>query len=127
MFEKLDITRMAQAMAAHAGARQGLVAANLANADTPGYRAQDLPGFDRVYSGAGDTLRATRPGHVSAKATGPRAEPVAVQGAADPNGNTVSIEAEMVRAADIRQQHDMALSIYRSVGDILRTSLGRGR
>jgi flagellar basal-body rod protein FlgB len=46
-------------------------------------------------------------------------------GAASPNGNSVSLEAEMVKAVDVKQQHDMALSIYRSVSEIIRASLGR--
>ena len=47
MFEKLELTRMAQGLAAHAGARMGVIAKNVANADTPGYKAQDIPDFTR--------------------------------------------------------------------------------
>ena len=36
---------MARAMTGHAVVRQQLLARNVANADTPGYRAQDLAGF----------------------------------------------------------------------------------
>jgi flagellar basal-body rod protein FlgB len=43
-----------------------------------------------------------------------------------PNGNTVSLEAEMVRMAEIRQAHDMALAVQRSVSGITRAALGRG-
>ena len=42
-----------------------------------------------------------------------------------PNGNSVSIEQEMVKAASARQDHEMALAIYRTTSDILRASLGR--
>ena len=124
MFGKLDVTRMAQALAAHAGARQGVIAQNIAQADTPGYRAQDVPKFAETYRDEG-TLRATRTGHVGGGAD--VVEPVArtVAGSASPNGTTVSLEGEMVKAVDVKQQHDMALAIYRSVSDILRASLGR--
>lgn len=107
MFQKLAIVGMAQALAAHAGTRQGIVAQNVANADTPGYKARDLQSFADAYEGG-------------------RAEVVQTASAlADPNGNTVSLESEMVKAADIKQQHDMALSVYSAASDILRTSLGR--
>jgi hypothetical protein len=33
----------------------------------------------------------------------------------------------MVRAAEVRQDHAMALSIYQSVSNILRGSLGKAR
>ena len=124
MFEKLQITAMAQSMAAHAGDRMGLVARNVANADTPGYRALDLPDFAQVYDGGGMALRATRPGHL-AGATGGQAQAFATTAGAAPNGNSVSIEAEMVKAAGARQEHEMALAIYRSASGIVRASLGR--
>jgi flagellar basal-body rod protein FlgB len=127
MFETLDITRMAQALAAHSGARLGVIAANVANADTPGYRAGDLPDFSSVYGDAEPLMRTTRPGHLGG--ADPSALDVVrtVPGADAPNGNSVSLESEMVKAVEVRQQHDMALAVYKSVADILRTSLGRGR
>ena len=42
MFAKLELTRMAQALASHSGARMDVIARNVANADTPGYRARDV-------------------------------------------------------------------------------------
>ena len=129
MFEKLEITRMAQALAAHAGARQGAVAQNIAQADTPGYRAVDVPDFAATYRDAnsGMALRATRPGHIGSEGGPPEFATRTVRGAASPDGNTVSVESEMVKAVEVRQEHEMALAIYRSVSDVLRTSLGRSR
>ena len=42
-----------------------------------------------------------------------------------PNGNTVSLEDQMMRSADARQSHDLALGVYRKTMDIMRNSLGR--
>lgn len=126
MFEKLEIVRMAQAMAAHAGSRQGEIARNIANADTPGYRARDLPDFAASYQ-EGTQMKVTRRGHLGGSDALSLAKPRMVDGAASPNGNTVSLEGEMVKAVEVRQQHEMALAIYRSSSDIIRTSLGRGR
>lgn len=130
MFESPQILQMAHAFARHAAARQGVVATNIAHADTPGYRAQDLIPFrqyleERPPADAG--LRATRAGHLSgpAGAGDPRLVTLTAPGADNPNGNTVSLEQEMVRAARIRQQHDLALGIYRTASTILRRSLGR--
>jgi flagellar basal-body rod protein FlgB len=53
--------------------------------------------------------------------------PHRVKGSGAPNGNTVSLEQEMVKTANIRQDHEMALAIYRNTNDILRASLGKGR
>ncbi len=127
MFGKLEVTRMAQALAAHAGARQGVIAQNIAQADTPGYRARDLTPFEDAYRAGNqpDALFATRPGHIRSGGDDHEFVLRQMRGAGSPNGNTVSLEAEMVKAVEVRQQHDMALSIYRSVSDIIRASLGR--
>lgn len=122
MFEKLQLTRMAQALATHSGARLGLLAQNVANADTPGFKAQDLPDFATTYGES--PLETTRPTHLTARARSAEAERIA--GPADPNGNTVNLEDQMLRMADVRQSHEMALAVYRSTSGIVRAALGRG-
>lgn len=129
MFAKLELTRMAQSLAAHAGARMGVVAQNIAHADTPGYRARDVASFADSYgqSQGEMALRQTRTGHLGAggDANAPTQELRIKSLAGAPNGNSVSIEQEMVKAAQARQDHDMALTIYRNTSAILRASLGR--
>ena len=126
MFEQLEITRLAHATAAHAAARQSVIARNIANADTPGYRAADAEPFARYL----DRLRAARPeDRVAGDVLRPLPAPDVVEhtsGAAlAPNGNSVSLEAEMIRAVDVRHRHEMALNTYRTVSGIIRASLGR--
>jgi flagellar basal-body rod protein FlgB len=125
MFEKLEITAMAQSMAAHAGARLGVIARNVANADTPGYVTQDVADFADVWKQTGGEMRATRPGHIGAVSSTVSDEGFASAGHASPNGNSVSIEAEMVKMVETRQQSDMAMAIYRGTSDVIRASLGR--
>jgi flagellar basal-body rod protein FlgB len=129
MFEKPEITRMAQALASHAGARMGVVAGNIANADTPGYKRRDLPDFAKSYAAmqSGDGLKVTRAKHIGAGWQNEMPAPEVQRSEASPDGNSVSLESEMVQAAEIRQQHDMALSVYRASSDILKLALGRGR
>ena len=63
MFNNLEILGLAQARARHAAARQAQVATNIANADTPGYRARDVASFDQVFRIDGGSARrgAARP------------------------------------------------------------------
>lgn len=125
----LEILRMARALAGHAAARHGVVAQNVAHADTPGYRALDLPPFSRLYemgAGAGAAaMKATRPGHVAPIPALVSARPSESGGAEKPNGNNVSLEGEMVRGADAQGQHRLALAVYGKALDILRAGLGR--
>ncbi|OYW62404.1 MAG: flagellar basal body rod protein FlgB [Rhodobacterales bacterium 32-66-7] len=126
MFEKLELTRMAQALAAHSGARMGVIARNIANADTPGYKAQDLPPFAKVFDDEG-AMRTTRPGHLGGGGSETPMQPQTAPGREAPNGNTVSLEGEMVKSVEVRQSHEMALAVYRATSDVIRASLGRSR
>lgn len=128
MFTNLNVFKMAQAMAVHAGQRQVIIAQNVANADTPGYQAKDLMPFAESYqsSDGGGTMRMTRPGHIGGHVTdGLGLNAANSNGSTDPNGNSVSIEQEMLKAVDVKQQHERALAIYKSSLSILRVSLGR--
>jgi flagellar basal-body rod protein FlgB len=124
MYESLTLFRTSAAVAQHAGMRQMVVAQNLANADTPGYRAMAMPAFaDAVRSGG--ALRATRPGHLGGSDTGARAQAAAAAAEASPNGNTVSVEMEMLAAVEAQREHSRALAIWRHGMTVIRTSLGR--
>ncbi len=126
MFENLDVFKMSHAMAVHAGQKQALIAQNVANADTPGYVARDLPPFESLYrSDMADTQRATRTGHLNGAITNmTNLDPVASESASTPDGNTVSLEQQMLRATDTQRQHDRALAIYKSALKVLQSTLG---
>lgn len=127
MFGQIDSMRMARELGAHAALRQRVIAANVANADTPGYRAQDLRDFAQTYrDGPAIGLRTTRPDHVSAGDWGSvQGARIDAGGEPAPNGNTVSIEEELVRAADARREFDLSLSVFQSGMIMLRTAIGR--
>ena len=130
MFNGLSMFNMASASAEHATARQTEIARNIANAHTPGYLARDIPDFDNLVpkTAASTSMRSTRAGHLSVTYSGAspwRAETDKTD--LKPNGNSVSIESEMMKASEVRLQHQMALSVYRSGIDLLRSGLGRGR
>lgn len=126
MFEKLEILNTAQGLAKHAAARQSVLARNIANADTPGYRARDLVSFAETYQNAqGFETRATRQGHLAAAPTA-QAEARIVQDAERaPNGNSVTLETEMTKAIEAKRHHDLALTVYRTALGVLRSSIGR--
>ena len=127
---KLNVLALASGLMGHASARQQVIAENVAHADTPGYRARDLADFSTTLDATpGFSARVTRPGHLpfgaDARGFDPRLE--TAPGAASPNGNTVSLEDQMTRAAEARQSHQMALGVYSKSMDILRSAIGRGR
>lgn len=137
----LTILGMARGLAAHAAQRQGLIAENVANADTRSYRARDLKAFSEVYDGPGGdpaakigvsafAPAAARPGHegyrerVSA-ANAAEAYEISKLDADSPNGNSVSLEDQMVRGAQAAADHQMALAVLKKSMDLLRMAIGR--
>ena len=126
MFNDLTMLKASMQMAQHAGRRQAITAANLANADTPGYRAQRIAPFRDVVSlDTAQAARQTRPGHQAASLTAPGAEPYFARTEASPNGNTVSLEEEMLSAVEIQREHSRALMIYKHSIGLIRSSLGK--
>lgn len=138
MTTDLTILSMAKGLAAHASTRQTLVTQNVANADTRSYRAQDLKPFAEVYENMNGPAAeqtaflaaASRPGHAgfgeaAAQPSAAAAFQVARIGADSPNGNSVSLEDQMVRGAEAKAHHDMALGVLRKSMDLIRMSLGR--
>ncbi len=122
----IDILSIANDLASHAYRRQGLIAKNIANADTPGYKAKDISDFSTNFDNR-FAMRETRAGHVTVGSSN-NAPVVSVSsgfGTHSPNGNNVSIEDQMVRSADVKMQHDLALGVYQKSMSILKASLNR--
>jgi len=127
MFDLPAVMALAMSRSAHAGDRQALIAVNIANADTPGYVPRDLAPFDPdALAGPEAAMRATRPGHILAPggiAPAAAARPMPDERA--PNGNAVSLEAQMAKAAEVRRGHDLAMAVYSASAGILRGVIGR--
>ena len=128
MFDTPYVMKLAQNLARHSGARQAQIAKNIANADTPGYRARDIVEFsDSFQKPGGSDVKTTRARHMTASSFSSAFRTEDIGGEAAPNGNNVSVEVEMARGSDAKSAHELALTVYKSSLDILRTSLGRGR
>ncbi len=116
MIKDLALLKQAGALARHAAARQAVIAENLANADTPGFKARDLPRFDAGLAEAAKTGGADFEARMKT--------PSVLKGLeASPNGNTVALEDQMARSVDAQSQHAAALSIYRKTIELLRLSV----
>lgn len=128
MFTNLNVFKMAEAMAVHAGQRQAIIAQNVANADTPRYQARDMASFADGFQQQDSKgfMQATRVSHLNFGSSGSQELPNSKMNPdSDPNNNSVSIEQEMLKAVEAKRQHDRAIAIYKSSLTIIRTSLGR--
>jgi len=117
------------------GQRQSVLSQNVANADTPGYAAQDLKplDFEKLVRHAGMpsefsmSLKVTDPRHIAISATRPSGldEVAAAVTEANPTGNTVSLQEEMIKVADTQAQYAAAANLYGKAVGLLRTAIGR--
>jgi flagellar basal-body rod protein FlgB len=125
----INTLTLASALASHATARQRLLSENVAHADTPGYRARDIADFAAIVDSQQGAFaaRTTRPGHIpfGADARGFEPREQTALGAETPNGNSVSLEDQMMRSAEVRQGHEMAIGVYAKSLEILRAAVTR--
>ncbi len=112
--------------------RQKLLAENVANANTPGYRGRDLVKFDFENALRGQTNNSivtvtTNARHIAARNTsGAGASEFAVKSyEITPNGNGVVLEDEMMKVAANQMDYQAATSLYSRSVKLLRTALGR--
>lgn len=107
--------------------RLSVLAQNVANADTPGFRPRDITPFRRELEGELRLAMArTQPGHGMGNplaAINARADRNAVEVA--PDGNAVSLDREALRVAETETAHQLAMAVHRSFMGMFRLTLGR--
>ncbi|WP_040608972.1 flagellar basal body rod protein FlgB [Pseudooceanicola batsensis] len=106
------------------GARQQVIAQNVANSDTPGYKARDVSNFAEVLRGAGGAgVRTTDSRHIGGVGGGAidgvniREDEGAHEVSLD--GNSVALEQQSIKAAEISENYRLAAQLYRKGHEML--------
>lgn len=96
--------------------RQNAIAGNVANANTPGYRTNDIEPFERVLDRSRVAMSSTQAGHLTGGATeagfAVRAEEP--KHAVLPSDNTVAIEDELMKAGEVRRSFELNTAIVKA-------------
>jgi flagellar basal-body rod protein FlgB len=108
--------------------RQQLIAENIANASTPGYRPRDVDtaAFERMLSsssnGGGITLARTNAGHMGAGGASNGGVAVVTRNDSETtiDGNAVVLEEQMARAAETRMQFETGIALYQKGLELMR-------
>lgn len=116
-------------------ARQKVVTENVANADTPNFKASDLRPLDfrkelaEVTHSSTPKLAPTTtdPRHLVGTEAAARLDPVVekVTTDRDINGNTVSLEDEMMKVSDNASDYQLMTNLYKKQVGLIKTALGR--
>jgi flagellar basal-body rod protein FlgB len=115
--------------------RQTVLSGNVANADTPGYVAQDLKPLDFSQELQSASLAQKMPGltvtdprHIAAKTSTGNTDFSATDtpdSEANPNGNSVSLEQEMIKVSDTQMQFQAAANLYGKAMTLMKTAIGQ--
>lgn len=107
--------------------RQAVLAQNIANANTPGYKPHDVKTFAETLDNAsGVTPVRTQPNHLAGTlGTSAANEVVDRSHLQSPDGNAVSLDEQLVKMADTDTTHSLASTIYKAYLGMFNTALGR--
>lgn len=113
------------------GQRQEVLAQNIANADTPGFRARDLKAYSFKELVRRETaqinLVADNPDHLPGRRKRIRDFTEAVERRpfeTAPDGNSVVLEEQMAKVGQTGSSYKLTTSLYRKHLDMFRTALG---
>jgi len=133
----IPLMSMLKARMAWLGKRQDVLSQNVASADVPGYKPRDLKPVDfdallkssTALSGGAGALAVTDPRHIAVSRTTTAAggeETVTPDVESSPSGNSVSLEAEMIKVADTQAQFQAAANLYAKTINMMKTAIDKG-
>ena len=141
MLSGIDLFRLAGDRMRYLTERQSVITRNIANADTPGYRAQDLAPFTvpQGVPGSGTSASMASMGPLALVRTSPRDIAAPNGGAPSPqlietdptygenaSGNTVSIEQQMLKSADVANAFSIATAAYSKSLSLFKIAIDSG-
>ena len=114
------------------GARQTVLAQNIANADTPHYVPRDVKAlkFSEHLTGAAPVTQARTDAMHMTGTTSPQSsvdeQKTKKQYETAPVGNSVVLEEQMIKLADAQASYQLMTNLYRKHVDLFKMALGRG-
>jgi flagellar basal-body rod protein FlgB len=107
--------------------RQTVLAANIANANTPGFQARDVESFDKVLAGSGPVQPVqTQPGHMAGTLpTGLASLTTNPPDARALDGNSVALDQQLTKVADTETTQSLVTSIWKEYIGMFNTALGK--
>ena len=131
-FSKITILSAMKKRLAWLGQRQGILAQNIANADTPGQEAKDLKPLDfKRLVGREDrqiAVRRTHKSHLTGGFKAPRdftekenQKPYEVS----PDGNEIILEEQMMMLGKTSANHKLITELYKKHMTMFRIAIGK--
>ena len=136
-YNDIPLLSMLKGRLGYLNQRQGVIAENVANSDTPGYTPRDLSPFKMAGSSSSAALpmapvvpSVTNPAHISLASSSSASEGAdawKAQKAPDSetrlDGNQVVLEEEMMKMQDARMNYNAAISFYQQSMNLIQTAI----
>ncbi len=104
--------------------RSAVLADNVANADTPGWRSRDLKPFSATLAQAEVAPVLTNPLHLRGTSVNDPALQV-LTGERSPDGNTVRLDVELKKVADTDSAHMLVSDLWKKYLGMYSMALGK--
>jgi len=116
LMQPIQLFELASRQAQWLTVRQNVVAGNIANANTPHYKAKDVKPFESVLQNTGIQMAATNKAHFTESL---EASQVAEVGMLDgvqvqQSGNSVAIEQEMMKTGEIKRDYELSAGLVKA-------------
>jgi flagellar basal-body rod protein FlgB len=123
--QPLFLFGLASRHAQWASVRQAAISGNIANANTPGYKAVDVEPFTAVLDKTRLSMARTAEGHMAPPSATASAEKMRAGDGWDltVSGNSVSIEEQMLKADEVNRAYALNTSVVRSFHRMLLASV----
>ena len=104
--------------------RQTAVAGNIANMNTPGFKATDVEPFEAVLTRAPLEMAMTRPGHMAPSQSGVPVAEVRDEEAWDVvhSGNSVVLEQQLIKAGEVNRSFALNAGITKAFHRMMMAS-----
>jgi flagellar basal-body rod protein FlgB len=124
---RIGLFDLAERRLAWTDRRQAVLAQNIANTNTPGYKPHDLRPFAAALGlASGIEPVRTRLNHLRGSAAVSQDEVVERPSTRAPDGNAVALDEQLVQVADTETTHSMVTTIYKKYLGMFAMALGRG-
>lgn len=111
--------------------RQQVVAGNIANANTPEFKAKDVTPFSAVLNNAGISMARTNAAHLSGNSldstidVGIEKESLNQEIGVQESGNTVSLAQELSKSGEIKRQYELSTNLVKSFHGMMMLTVRR--
>ena len=130
-YSNITLMKMMQVKMGYLSERQDVLSANIANIDTPGYKARDLKELDfkrlaliesnRLQMRTSSPSHQKSPEHLHEDFRNQKSRKTYET---TPVENNIVLEEQMAKINDTNADHQLVTNLYRKTGDMFRNALG---